>query len=309
MGKDIKDLDGLEIFLGYKCSIRCYFCYQKDLRTKYIENLSIDEVINLLDCGYKEGKRFVIFSGGEPTLDSNLGLYIEYSKHLGFEHIRVHTNGYGLKDFKYLRDLYNRGLTGVTISVHGYDEVYERVSQVKGSFNTIKKALKNLEILKKIDNSFVFDTNTVVSKQNYRDIPKIVKFLCNFSLTRGQIVLAYSLDLFTIEEKKEIIPEYNEIVEYLKKTLKIAYIYNKKFVLENIPFCVIDRLYWNQIINNIKINKESVTIREGNLGNTNLKWMKNLDECKKCNMNKICRGLPKDYYEVYGDSCIKPIYD
>lgn len=309
MKNDIKDLDWLEIFLWYKCSIKCNFCYQKNLRIKYKKNLEKQEVLKLLEDWFNEWKKFIIFSWWEPTLDNNLGYYIDYSKNLWFEHIRVHTNWYWFREFSYLNDLYNRWLTWVTISVHWYEESYEKITWVKWSFEIIKKALKNFEILKKIDNDFIFDTNTVVSKDNYKDIAKLILFLCNFSLTRWQIVLAYSLDLFEKKEKLKIIPEYKDILQYLEKCLKISYVYKKKFVLENIPFCVIDKKYWQQIINNIKINKESFTINEWNLWNTNLTWMMTSDKCKDCTKNKICRGLPKDYNEIYWDSCINPIYD
>lgn len=309
MIKDIKDLEWLEIFLWYKCSVKCVFCYQKDLRFKYNKNLSKKEVIKLLEKWFNDWKKFVIFSWWEPTLDDNLWYYIDYSKKLWFEHIRVHSNWYWFKNLEYLKEMYSKWMTGVTISIHWYEEVYDKISQVKWSFDWIKNALRNFEILKKIDNNFIFDTNTVVSKDNYRDIPRLVKFLCNFSVTRGQIVLAYSLDMFSKDEKLSIIPEYKDIIDSLKKSLKIAYLFNKKFVLENIPFCVIDKEYWSQILKNIKINKDSITIHEWNLWNTNLTWMMTSNKCKKCSMNNLCRGLPKDYYEIYWDNCINPIYD
>jgi len=220
---DIKNLEWLEIFLWYKCSIKCNFCYQKDLRTIYKDNLEKEEVLKLLDNWYKEWKRFIIFSWWEPTIDNNLPLYIDYSKKLWFEHIRVHTNWYWFKDFKYLLDLYNKWLTGVTISVHWYGDTYDKITWVKGSFETIKKAIKNFELLKRKDINFIFDTNTVVSRDNYKNIAKLIIFLCNFSLTRWQIVLAY--------------------------------------------------------------------------------------KCKNCKMFEKCRWLPKDYYELYWDSCINIIYD
>lgn len=309
MKNDIKELEGLEIFLWYKCNVNCSFCYQKDLRSRYKKNLEKDDVIKLLNIWFENWKKFIIFSWWEPTLDKNLWLYIDYSKKLWFEHIRVHTNWFWFRKFEYLKDLYNKGLTWITISIHWYNEFHDKIAWINWSFEIIKKALKNFELLKRMHNNFIIDTNTVVSNDNYKHIAKLVLFLCNFSITRGQIVLAYSLDLFSKEEKKMIIPEFKEIIPYLEKCLKVSYIYNKKFVLENIPFCVIEKKYWKQIITNIKIQKDSVTIKEWNVWNTNLSWMVNSDKCEECIMNSKCRRLPKDYYEIYWDNCIKTIYD
>ena len=76
------------------------------------------------------------------------------------------------------------------------------------------------------------------------------------------MVLSYSLDLYKKEEKDLIIPKYKDTVPYLEKVLNYSNSLKTKFVLENIPFCVISKKYWNQILNNIKIDKHSITIKE-----------------------------------------------
>ncbi len=306
--QDIKNLDWLEIFLGYKCNVKCNFCYQKNLRIFYKENIKKSDVINLLDNWYKSWKRFVIFSWWEPTLDKNLEYYIKYSNTIWFKHIRVHTNGFMFNSYDYTLNLYKAWLTWVTISIHWYKEKHDQIVWVNGSFNIIINALKNFQKIKVNDNSFVYDTNTVVTKDNYKNLPKLINFLSFFNLTRWQIVLSYSLDLFNIKEKKNIIPRYEKILPYLKKSLNISIVKNKRFVLENVPFCVIDKRYWWKIISNIKINKSSITIKEWNIWNTNLTWMVSSLKCKSCYFVDKCRWIPKDYYEAYWDNCLTPIY-
>lgn len=307
--KDIKDLDWLEIFLWYKCNVSCSFCYQKDLRYNYKNNISYSDVIRLLDDWFILWKRFVIFSWWEPTLDSNLPNYIEYSKKKWYTHIRVHTNWFMFKSMDYLKNLYDKWLNWVTISVHWYKQFHDNITNVNWSFDIIVKALINFEKLKKIDNSFIFDINTVICTSNYKIIPKLVYFLCKFNFTRSQLVLSYSLDLFKKWEKLNIIPTYHQIIPFLIDSLEISFLFKKKVVLENIPFCVIDSNYWDQILTNIKINKSSITIKEWDIWNTDLTWMLNIKKCNDCSMKYNCRWLPKDYYEIYWDSFIKPIYD
>ena len=307
MKEDIKDLRWLEIFLWYKCNVRCSFCYQKDLRHQYKENISKQDVVILLEKWFFEWKRFVIFSGGEPTLDVNLPFYIEYCRELWFKHIRVHSNGFKFKDYSYLEDLYLRWLTWVTLSVHWYKWIHDHISWVKGSFYIIQKALINFQKLKKQHVFFVFDTNTVVCRDNYKTIKFLISFLVNFDITRWQLVLAYSMDLFSHDEKSKMIPEYKELKLFFEGMLDISYKYNRKFVLENVPFCVIDKKYWGSILNNIKIWKDSITIKEWNIWNTNLTWMTGSEKCNGCKLISQCRGVPKDYYQIYWDSFVNPI--
>lgn len=306
---DIKNQEWLEIFLGYRCNIKCNFCYQKDLRKQFVKNIDEEEVLRLLTEWIKDWKKFVIFSGWEPTLDKNLSYYIEYSRKLGYEHIRVHTNGWWFKDYQYLEDLYNKWLTWVTLSIHWYWKIQDIISWVKWNFDFLFQVLINFEKLKKKNKNFVIDTNTVVCKYNYQNVPKLIYFLSYFSVTRWQIVLTYSLWLFSKKEKKDIIPRYENILPYLIKSIEIAQKNKKKFVLENIPFCVIEKKYWFAIRENIKIQKDSIIVDKWNVWNTNKNWMLNSKKCENCKMSSECRGLPTDYYEIYGDEILKTIYD
>lgn len=304
---DIKNQEWLEIFLWFRCNIKCEFCYQKDLRKEFIKNISKEEVFKMIENWIKNWKRFIIFSGWEPTIDINLPSYIKFAKEQGYEHIRVHTNWWWFRNYEYLEDLYKNWLTWVTLSIHWYEGVHDFVTQVRWSFDIIKKSLINFEKIKKKYSNFILDTNTVVCRNNYKNISKLIKFLSYFSVTRWQIVLTYSLELFSKREKKYIIPSYTEIIPFLKKSIDISFLENKKFVLENIPFCVIEKKYWYSIIDNIKINKDSITINEWNAWNTNLRWVYKSEKCHNCKMKEKCRWIPIDYYEIYWDSELKTL--
>lgn len=304
---DIKNQEWLEIFLWFRCNIRCEFCYQKDLRKEFKKNIEKEEVFKMIERGVNDWKKFIIFSWWEPTLDMYLPNYIEFAKKLWYEHIRVHTNGFWFQKYEYLEDLYRKWLTWVTLSVHWYYKIHDFITKVDWSFDIIKKSLINFEKLRNKDKNFILDTNTVVCKNNFKDIPKVVKFLTYFSVIRWQIVLTYSLELFSEYEKKYIIPKYSEIIPFLTESIDISFLKNKKFVLENIPFCVIDEKYWESILNNIKINKDSITINEWNAWNTNLRWVYKSEKCKKCKMKEKCRWIPIDYYKIYWDSELKTL--
>ncbi len=71
-------LSWIEIFLWYSCNLKCSFCFQKDLRFKDPKFISCDEVISIIDNWIKEGKKQVVFSWWESTLDPNLPKYVDY---------------------------------------------------------------------------------------------------------------------------------------------------------------------------------------------------------------------------------------
>ncbi len=306
--EDIKNLDGLELFLGYKCNVKCDFCFQKYARKEYIDSFSKNEVIFLIKKWYLDWKRFIIFSGWEPTLDRNLAFYIEFSKKIWYKYIRVHTNWFMFKDKEYLENLYRKWLSGVTISIHWYDNIHDNVVWVKWSFWIIRKALDNFENLIKKDNSFVVDINTVIYKWNYDKLLKMFLFLFKYTIVRYQINYSSSLDSFKKEEKDILLVRYNKIIWYLKNILLLSIKYNKKIVLDSIPYCIIGEKFSYFLDNNIKNDRESISTNWDNEKSYNETYNNiKTDKCIGCEKYNICRWIPLDYYEVFWDEDIKII--
>jgi hypothetical protein len=106
--------------------------------------------------------------------------------------------------------------------------------------------LINFEKLKNKDNNFIFDINTVICKNNVGNLLMLFNYLFinKFNFTRSQIVLSYSLDLFTLKEKIKIIPEYKSFISEIEKILILSHHFSRKVVIENIPFCMIEKRLW-----------------------------------------------------------------
>ncbi len=307
--EDIKDLEGLEIFLWYACNVRCVFCYQKDLRFKYKNNLTQSEVETLLRDGFEQWKRFVIFAWGEPTLDKNLPHYISFAKSQWYKHIRIHTNWFRLKDTSYVSDLYERWLTGVIFSFHWYGKLHDDITQSPSSFANLDAAIRNVDDIISQDTTFVLDVNTVLYKWNYRELLKLFLYLGKFKITRCQLNYCSSLELFTNSEKKDLMVEYKDSLPYIKKILYISKKIKLKVVIDNIPYCVIEETYYPFIKDNIKNDRVSHLVT----------WEKRDDyaatydsvqteTCKDCIFSGKCMWIPRDYYELFWDSCLKTLH-
>lgn len=296
---DIKNQEWLEIFLWYRCNIKCNFCYQKDLRKEFIRNIEKEEVLKLLENWIKDWKRFIIFSWWEPTLDLNLSYYISFARGLWYEHIRVHTNWWWFSKYEYLEDLYKKWLTWVTISVHWYWKVQDLISWVKWNFDFLLKALINFEKLKRKDKRFVFDTNTVICKQNYRFLFHLFRFLQKFSITRRMLVFPYHIDRNS-NELKNILPNNFEFLSEIEKVLEFMHkIRTKDFVLETLPYCMINEKYWWFIEKNFKTDKEVYYIdgKKDKKLQYNI-WKIKYLECKKCSKNDICFWFSQDFLQI-----------
>ena len=306
--KDVKELDWLEIFLWYKCNVNCEFCFQKYIRSNYKENFSKKEIFKIIDEWHNKWKKFIIFSWWEPTLDSNLPLYIDYSKKKWYLYIRVHSNGFMFNNFDYLQDLHKRWLNWLTFSIHWYWEDHDKITWNKWSFNRLKLSLQNSEKIIQNNKNFIVDVNTVIYKWNYNKLFKLFVYLFRFSIKRFQINYSSSLDMFSLKEKKKLLVPYKDIVKEIQRILILSLKKNKKLVIDSIPYCIIWKKFWFALDNNIKNDRESIS-RNWDNEKTYDETYNNVktNRCFWCKKYNICRWITQDYYEVFWDNELIPI--
>ena len=68
------------ITLTRKCNLRCNFCYAK--KTEYIENdiIDYDDLKKVIDFCDEARVKYIVFTGGEPTLYPQIFDILEYIK-------------------------------------------------------------------------------------------------------------------------------------------------------------------------------------------------------------------------------------
>ncbi len=300
--KDFKDIKWLEISLLYQCNVKCEFCHLWNLKSEHRQSLTKIQVIDFLENWYKTWKRSVVFTWWEPTLDNNLAFYIDYSKKLWYKYIRVHSNGYWFRDFSYLEDLYDKWLTGVTISIHGYWLIHDSITKVKWSFDHIFRSLVNFEKIILKDKSFSVDTNSIICRKNYKYLKQLLIFLLKFSIKRRMFTYTFDTVLYHEYDKlKNIIVSYEELKQPLDELLEYCYTKNvKDFVLDSVPFCLINKKYWNYIEENYLPEKFFYLLDYYEwYENTYNDWKIKYFECKKCSKNNVCTWFSEDNNLLY----------
>lgn len=133
---------GLVLPITTRCNLKCKWCYLPDRNYE----LSIDEIKEIIDtCPH----RFIVFSGGEPTLRSDLAGMISYVRqHHPDKFTVLLTNGVKLAEYGYVSELKAAGLQYVILSLNGFrEETHEYISN-KSLADLKKQALRNLEKLR-----------------------------------------------------------------------------------------------------------------------------------------------------------------
>lgn len=164
--------------LTFGCGLHCRHCYT-DCYNKpaYLKKeLNTEQVKFILDKVYNTGVIWACFTGGDPlTREDFLELY-SYAKEKGFI-VTVFTNAYSMtkKIADYLK---KRPPFVIEVTLNAVTEdLYEKISQVRGSF---KKAMKGIELILKA--KLALKIKTQITKDNFKELPKIKKFIENLGL-------------------------------------------------------------------------------------------------------------------------------
>lgn len=123
------------------CNGRCITC--NAWKQKSTNELTTDEVTDILSQLRNLGISNVGFAGGEPLLRKDLPESVQKSSDIGFKHISVITNGLLLNDGK-AETLLESGLTAMGISIDGIGETHDMIRGIKGAYERSLSALKTL---------------------------------------------------------------------------------------------------------------------------------------------------------------------
>jgi MoaA/NifB/PqqE/SkfB family radical SAM enzyme len=127
------------------CNANCGFCnFARDRLPKDTWHfVTLQEGLEAIRILYREGIRYLVFTGGEPTLHADLVAFIRYAAGLGMS-VMVVTNGGLLKPEK-IAEMADAGLSSLIISVDAASpEIHERNRGLPGVCERIRQAVSML---------------------------------------------------------------------------------------------------------------------------------------------------------------------
>ena len=202
------------------CNSQCVMC--NAWKNKSVNELSTEEIKNVLHQLKDIGIEVVIFIGGEPLLRSDIGELVKEASLLKFRAILLVTNGLLLEEKA--KELLENGITHLTVSVDGIGRSHEVIRGIPGSFEKTIRGIKAVQKLKEDMNLNVAVTiiTNMLMKQNVDMIPQLVELSRDLHVYWDFNLLDSNIDLFkgipfpeiSIEDKEEI----DKTIDYLIKT-------------------------------------------------------------------------------------------
>jgi radical SAM protein with 4Fe4S-binding SPASM domain len=193
----------MDLALTYRCNNDCSHCY--NARPRSFPEMDTGQWKQVISHLWEIGIPHLVFTGGEPTLRSDLCELISYAEHLG-QITGLNTNGRRLSDPTFVKQLVDAGLDHVQITLESHDpyihnQMVCNSSAWKQTVNGIQNALESP--------LFVM-TNTTMLQSNRHAMKETLQFLAELGVpTIGLNALIYSghgLNVGTGLQEAELTP-------------------------------------------------------------------------------------------------------
>lgn len=147
------------LYLIDECNLRCVQCLYKLDIGFHVEKkeISFEDAVKLISDFREMGAKKLTLMGGEPTLYKSLLPLIKKSKELGYEYVRIDTNGQFKSELLETPEF--KMLDEVTFSIDGPTKEINDPIRGIGSFD---KCVNNIKIAKKL--GYNIDITACISK-------------------------------------------------------------------------------------------------------------------------------------------------
>jgi len=285
----------VDIKIWYQCNNYCFFCIQWEKRKTH-KSKTLQEIKDILFQEFSRWVRWVNFTWWEPTIFKTLIPAIEYAKSLWYKTIKIQSNWQTFWDLRYCVTLIKAGANLFEPSIHWYKpETHDYLVQTKWAWKKVVNWINNLKKLWQI----VF-INSVITKQNYKEIPLLAELLLKLDVDYFQF--AFPHIWWSAKKYHEmIVPKKTEIMPYIYKAISKAKSLNKVARTEAIPFCF---MKWYEYAIAEKYNPDT-SIFDWEFSMSSYKnyklneWKAKHEKCETCIKNRVCEWPWREYPELY----------
>ncbi len=279
--------DKLKVTLEHKqwvritdlCNNSCVFCLDARKQNTPIGLVPEKQVKKLIDQGRRSGAVRLVLSGGDPTVSPCLAEYIRYGKKAGYTKVQIITNGRKLAYPEYVRSLVQAGLDEVTFSLHGHTAaLHDRCTRVSGSFSQIVCGIRNA-----LAAGLIVNTDTVISKINYKHLADIVRFAYALGVRESNLMSLVPVGNAD-EYHRQVFYDMKKVVPYVYAAITFARTHGMHFWLSRFPPRYL-RGYEEYITPTNKIYEDIAQFEHVQHCHT--------DACEYCSLQSICPLLKR----------------
>jgi cyclic pyranopterin phosphate synthase len=282
----------LDVVLGYDCNLACTYCTITDEMRR--RALPTERVAREIERAAARGFKEIAFTGGEPTIRSDLPALVKHARRRGFEHVKVASNGLRYAHAPYLDHLVDCGVDRFNVSMHAFtDDAYERTVRREGV-----AALRRIAIGHLVDRKLDPMADLILKNDTYRHLRGWIADLVSLGVRRFSLWLVSLTDQNA--DNVEQLPKISDLAPFVKEAFDDARRGGYEVVSLHIPRCFLPG-YEDHVrhpgddIVTVVTPDDVFDLKDSRLGG-GLKPA----GCAGCKFAGECPGLRHDYVDRFG---------
>ena len=272
------------------------------------------EVMRWLQHGRRQGARHLWLSGGEPTLRRDFLQTLRAARHLGYERIKVQTNGMlfaypGFADRALLA-----GMNEVNLLLKSLDaKVHDALNRTPGSHALLNKGLDTLQQADGKDampgrRPVRIEGDVLMTTRNVHELPQLVRHYA------GRGVKHFNFWLFSLVDQgdvdlRRLVPSLRDAMPRMVEAMAIARSLGATVCSLNTPHCTVPPSAWEMLFD--AAGMQLLVVNPGGhafaLETSTIEHGVYIESCATCAVRPHCHGMRSDYLDVHGSDELKPL--
>lgn len=204
----------IEIAPHYLCNNRCIGCFSVSDSDSGLDSRAF---LTAIAEGRRRGGRNLWLGGGEPTLRPDLVKAIKYARHVGYERVKVQSNGMRFAHDAFTAACANAGLTEVNLSLKGATAArHDELARTPGCFDAMVRGISELRAA-----GVRLEGDVLLYHDNVAELPELVAHFHALGVTRFNVWL---LSTFGASDPgvAERVPRMTDVGRAVERTLALG---------------------------------------------------------------------------------------
>jgi MoaA/NifB/PqqE/SkfB family radical SAM enzyme len=292
----------LEISADFRCNNRCVGCFSV---IDGGQRMTTGEVFKTLREGRDAGARWLWLGGGEPTIRKDLFAIVAEARKVGFERVKLQTNGMMLAYPEFMQRCVDAGVTEVNFAIKGSTaQIHDRLTRTPGCFELMTRGMEACT-----GHGLPMDGDILVYRSNVDDIPEMVRVYT----ARG--VERYNLWIFSVTDQgdkdlRAMVPRIRDVIPAVRCAVELRLSTREDFITSlHTPPCTVP-----PDLSSILFHASDLDLLVANPGGYNFRLEASPIEggaffprCERCEMRPRCGGAREDYVKIFGDDEFQPV--
>ena len=293
-----------------KCNQECVFCSNPPQEKEMSPNEVREEIKRLKIMGTTD----LMFTGGEPTLNSHLIEILKFASDLDFNEITIQTNGTRLDDMNFVNKLGKFKELRFNVSFHTSDErAFDKISNRPGNLRRLLNGLDNVR-----DARIPVFLTVVINELNYRKLKEHVKFIKKRYPNITHISFNFIDPICNAEKNSWTIPKLSDAESHIHDAVNYMKDNDITFRIERIPLCYMRGFEESSsdirrdVLDEYRIMRFLRTEHDSEQNELDVERRTMFDYapvCDICSLKGLCPGLNPHYARIHGNGELYPVFD